>query len=141
MDLKYRANSESSFKFDDQYPINKFETIVTLTYIEIMSLLLIFFITSIIIIIYIIVINRKEIDVIQMLNGLFNYVCPVTNTPIIINIIELILLLYHVSKMKTVFSGRYIYMESRFICLISISWIILDPGTKVGFLSYKPIYY
>lgn len=130
-----RYNSSSSLKPSDSVsdisPQNKFETMVSVTYLEIMVLLSLFLILIVLLVIYVFVINKKEMKEEQMFNGLYAYVCPATNIPIAINVMEFILLLFIIFKFKVILSGRYIYIENKIICLIAIIWITLDPGMKV----------
>lgn len=117
-------------------PQQKFELLIIMTYLEISIAILLF--------IYIVILNILNIFIlwnknnekttlinVQMINSLFAKTCPNNKINIILYISEFILLLYHISKTKKVFEGRYIFKENRIICLIAIFWIFLDPGLNV----------
>ncbi|ORY54795.1 hypothetical protein LY90DRAFT_669862, partial [Neocallimastix californiae] len=139
--LSSKTNSNPSINGIDERTINsyrnRFKTIVKMTYVEIMITILSFFALLIPSFTYMFVVSNRELEVEQMLNGLYTHICPVRKIPMIINIIKLILLLYHILKMKIVFNGRYIFFENKLICFISIAWIILDPGIKI--ITYNVI--
>jgi len=112
----------------------KFYLVLRMTYIEIQFTISLFFIFFIPIFVYIISIKNESLIDKQMYNNLYSKECPTSRIPVSIVIVEFIMLLYHISKIKTIYNGKYILKENKLITLISIVWIFLDPGINVKYI-------
>lgn len=109
----------------------EFEMIINVVYLQILLLDIIVVIFMISLFIYIYLVLNSSLKDLQMMNGLFSYICPKDQYFLFAYFTEFILILFNILKFKNIFNGKYIYIDSKIINFISAFWIFIDPFLNV----------
>jgi len=132
------SNDNLNMNININYIKRRFESIITDTYSKITLLFVIFLLVLSVIVLYQIIlmtINKELIDE-QMITEYHAHKCPNNSIPIVVCFIEFFLLLYNITNFQKILNGKYIFMDSKIIYIISIVWIIVDPCLNVSNYLY-----
>jgi len=135
MDNRTEINSSSSLYSPTQKILTieqRFELIIMMAYVEMFITILLSIVVFVFNIINIIINRNSELSFVQVKNNNFSHICPYKKINTILYVIESILLFFNILNIKLMFEGRYIFKESRVICLISLLWAFMDPGFNVN---------
>ncbi|OUM58386.1 hypothetical protein PIROE2DRAFT_16350 [Piromyces sp. E2] len=108
-----------------------FKKYIRKNYIKMIITVSLFIVFLAINIIYVFSIAEKSIIDTEMTNGLFAYKCPKEKMFLFIYVLEFILLMYDILSFQKIINARYIYLDCKVISIISLGWIVLDPGINV----------